>query len=228
MFAATHGMPPVSHSSPPFSPPFLSRLSSDNIQRFANSIIANGWWDRVKLFKHAVGKFFTTVTIGFRPSNPGSSGINLGGAKSEKMEQITIDGLLLGHSPPSFANKDLPKIEGSRIGFVKVDTEGYDVAVIAGMLRTLLDGRVPHMLIEFSPSDATGTAGCNPFTFVQLMYDEGYTMYEYGRPVELQRALTELLPMAIAGKGKRVFEAWFVRNEVVEPLLKNGKLRSEN
>lgn len=37
---------------------------SDNIQRFAHSVVANGWWENVRLFKHAVGKYFTTVNIG--------------------------------------------------------------------------------------------------------------------------------------------------------------------
>lgn len=200
---------------------------SDNIQRFSHSVIANGWWDRVKLFKHAVGKYFTTVTIGFRPSNPGSSGINLGGAKSERMDQITIDGLLLGHSPPSFG-KDFPPIDGSRINFIKVDTEGYDVAVISGMLRTLIDGKVPHMLIEFSPGDAAGTAGCNPVNFVTMMYENGYTMYEYAKPVDFRHLVDVMIPTALAGKGRRVFESWFILNEVADRLLKNGKLRNEN
>ena len=200
---------------------------SDNIQRFSHSVIANGWWDRVKIFKHAVGKYFTTVTIGFRPSNPGSSGINLGGSKSERMDQITIDGLLLGHSPPSFG-KEFPPIDGSRINFIKVDTEGYDVAVISGMLRTLIDGKVPHMLIEFSPGDAAGTAGCDPTSFVTMMYDNGYTMYEYAKPVDFRHLVDVMIPTALAGKGKRVFESWFIRNDVVDRLLKNGKLRNEN
>ena len=182
---------------------------SDNIQRTAHSLIANGYWDQVKLFKHAVGKFFTTVTIGFRPSNPGSSGINLGGSKSERIQQITIDGLLLGHSPPSFEGKGLPKIEGSRINFAKIDTEGYDVAVVAGMMRTLIEGRIPHMLIEFGPMDAQGTAGCDPEAFVRMMYENGYFMYEFGKRVELALLVGEMLPEALSGKGRRVFEAWF-------------------
>ena len=48
------------------------------------------------LAQHAVGKYFTEVSVGFRPSNPGASGINLGGSKSESVMQITIDGWFLG------------------------------------------------------------------------------------------------------------------------------------
>ena len=201
---------------------------SENIQRAMHSVIANGYEDRVQLFKHAVGKFFTTVTIGFRPSNPGSSGINLGGSKSERMEQITIDGLLLGHSPPSFPDKSLPKIEGSRINFAKIDTEGYDVAVVAGMMKTLIEGRIPHMLIEFGPLDAQGTAGCDPDAFVRMMYENGYSMYEFGKRVELKTLTDVMLPEALSGSGRRVFEAWWVLDTHVKRLLKDGKLRNDS
>jgi FkbM family methyltransferase len=201
---------------------------SDNIQRTAQSLIANGYWDRVQLFKHAVGKFFTTVRIGFRPGNPGSSGINLGGSKTERMEQITIDGLLLGHSPPSFPDKSLPKIEGKYINFIKVDTEGYDVAVIAGMMKTLIEGKVPHMLVEFGPSDAAGTAGCDPIAFVEMMYANGYSMYDFARKAELPDLVGKLLPDALAGNGRRVFEAWFILDSHAGRLMgKDGKLNNE-
>lgn len=175
------------------------------------TIPSPAWIDTVR--SHEFESIHINIIIaGFRPSNPGSSGINLGGSKTERIEQITIDGLLLGHNPVGFPG--MPKVEGSKINFIKVgggsplveqqhsscsierrqpahsgdgdagmpmrptcrklndllrspswppssqiDTEGYDVAVIAGMLQTFTDGKVPHMLIEFSPGDAAGTAG---------------------------------------------------------------------
>lgn len=113
-----------------------------------------------------MGKQFTEVTIGFRPSNPGASSIGgTAGLKTETVQQITIDGLLLGKNPPAFkdaAAKNLPPIAGQYIGFVKVDTEGYDVAVVAGMMRTFVEGRVPLMLIEFGPGDAVSARVCAP------------------------------------------------------------------
>lgn len=201
---------------------------AENNHRMASSLIANGYWDRVILFKHAVGKFFTSVNIGFRPSNPGSSGINLGGSKSEKVRQITIDGLLMGDKRPSFPGWSGPPLQPSRINFIKVDTEGYDIAVIAGMLRVFLEGRVPFMLIEFGPMDAAGTAGCDPFAFVDMMYGAGYTLYEFGKPVTLKVVKEDMIPGALGGHKRRVFESWFVHNDVAHTVLKNGKLRTEN
>ena len=61
--------------------------------------------------------------------------------------QITIDGWFLGkEGPPSFPGakeKGLPPLLGQYINFVKVDTEGYDVAVVHGMMRTFVEGQVP-------------------------------------------------------------------------------------
>ena len=80
------------------------------------------------------------------------------------------------------------------------------MAVVAGMLKTLIEGRPPHILIEFGPNDAAGTAGCNPFHFVEFMYAAGYRMYEGAKAAGLRSLLDVELPFALSGKGRRVFE----------------------
>jgi FkbM family methyltransferase len=216
---------------------------SENIHRLSHSVKTNGYESQVMLLQHAVGKYFTDVTIGFRPSNPGASGINLGGSKEEVVQQITIDGLLLGKNPPAFKDakaKGLPPLTGQYINFVKVDTEGYDVAVVQGMMRTFVEGRVPlvrclraglparshatprptppppraQMLIEFGPGDAAGTAGCDPAAFAEVMYGNGYSLWEWGYRVPLEVLTKVNIPIAINGTGRRVFEAWFIRDDV--------------
>ena len=189
---------------------------SENIHRLWHSVELNGYDDRVLMMQHAVGKLFTEVTIGFRPSNPGASGIGLGGSKSETVQQITIDGLLMGKDPKQkriafkdAAAKGLPPIEGRYIGFVKVDTEGYDVAVMAGMMRTFVEGGIPLLLIEFGPGDASGTAGCNPYSFVDTLYDAHYSLWEWGYRID-RETLNSSIEAAINGTGRRVFEAWFI------------------
>jgi FkbM family methyltransferase len=136
---------------------------SQNILRLKASLDENGWGDRALLYKHAVGKTHATVRIGFRPSNPGASALGHGGDEEEVIDQITIDNLLLGKNPPVFkapkGARELPPFLGRYINFVKIDTEGYDTAVFDGALSTLMEGRVPHILIEFTPGDAQGTAG---------------------------------------------------------------------
>jgi FkbM family methyltransferase len=199
---------------------------SQNILRLYESLKIGGFEKNVKLFKHAVGKYFTDVKIGFRAFNPGASalGVDAGEGNTEHMKQITIDGLLLGNKAPVFEDEKLPLI-GKHINFVKIDTEGYDVAVVDGMLRTLLEGRPPHILIEFTPGDAQGTAGCNPYHFVELMYAAGYRMYEGAKASSLRSLLDIEIPFLLSGKGKRVFEAWFIHDNAAKHWMALGLMQ---
>jgi FkbM family methyltransferase len=187
---------------------------SQNILRLKASLDANGWGSRALLYKHAVGKLHATVRIGFRPSNPGASALGHGGDEEEVIDQITIDNLILGKNPPRFttpAGKLLPPFIGKHINFVKIDTEGYDTAVFDGALSTLMEGRVPHILIEFTPGDAQGTAGCDSWNFMRLIYANKYRMYEFSRAYPLKHLLEKGLQTALEGRGRRVFEAWIIR-----------------
>ena len=121
------------------------------------------------------------------------------------------------------------------------------------------------MLIEFGPGDAAGTAGCDPAAFVEFMYENAYSLWEWGRRVPLEvlvntnipaavngeglpsahrnqptrKARTDLLrplrpPFAFpSGTGRRVFEAWFIRDDyvekisVIEPSTGQRKLKSD-
>lgn len=175
---------------------------SENIHRLHQSMKVNGYEGRIMMAQHAVGKYFNEVSVGFRPSNPGASGINLGGSKSESVLQVTVDGMLLGKNPPQFPNakeKGLPPLTGQYINFVKVDTEGYDVAVVHGIVRTFVEGKVPLMLIEFGPGDAEGTAGCSSVEFVEFMYSSGYSLWEWGYRVPLEVLVNTNIPEAING-----------------------------
>jgi FkbM family methyltransferase len=203
---------------------------SQNILRLQQSLQRMGAEKRALLFKHAVGKSFTPVKIGFRPFNPGASAIGVEGETTERMEQITIDGLLLGDNPPNFKEDfpDGPPVIGKHINFIKIDTEGYDVAVASGMIKTLVEGRPPHILIEFGPNDAQGTAGCNPYHFVQFMYGAGYRMYEGAKAYNLRTLLDDELPFALSGKGRRVFEAWFIHDDAARNWMELGMLQRYN
>jgi len=118
------------------------------------------------------------------------------------------------------------------------------------------------MLIEFGPGDAAGTAGCDPAAFVEFMYGSGYALWEWGRMVPLATLVNVNIPAAINGErsracaatgpravtridlffapvtnltgtGRRVFEAWFIRDDyvekisVIEPSTGQRKLKSD-
>jgi hypothetical protein len=58
------------------------------------------------------------------------------------------------------------------------------------------------MLIEFGPGDAAGTAGCDPLTFVDTMYANGYSLWEWGYQVPLEALKGTNIPAAINGEGE--------------------------
>ena len=76
------------------------------------------------------------------------------------------------------------------------------------------------MLIEFGPGDAAGTAGCDPAFFVESMYANGYSLWEWGYRVPLETLVMVNVPAAVNGTGRRVFEAWFIRDDYVESISK--------
>lgn len=96
-----------------------------------------------------------------------------------------------------------------------------------GALNTLVGGRVPHLLVEFSPGDAKGTAKCSPLAFLQALYDAGYTMYEHGRPYSRAAVEQWVVPQGLTGKGKRVWEAWFFLEEAAERLVELKLLKQK-
>jgi hypothetical protein len=77
-----------------------------------------------------------------------------------------------------------------------------------------------QMLIEFGPGDAAGTAGCDPAFFVESMYANGYSLWEWGYRVPLETLVMVNVPAAVNGTGRRVFEAWFIRDDYVESISK--------
>jgi hypothetical protein len=90
-----------------------------------------------------------------------------------------IDALLASREADAWVAEGRPRVSASTLNFVKIDTEGYDVAVADGALMSVIRGRVPYMLIEFSPSDAAGTAGCDVPAFARIMYENDYVMVRY-------------------------------------------------
>ena len=61
-------------------------------------------------------------------------------------------------------------------GIASGPVEGsYDVAVVAGMMKTLIEGRIPHMLIEFGPLDAQGTGKGKATIYGRLYVVRGAT-----------------------------------------------------
>lgn len=57
------------------------------------------------------------------------------------------------------------------------------------------------------------------------MYAAGYRMYEGAKAFPLKPLLQTDLPMALAGKGRRVFECWFIHDDAAADWMAKGLLQ---
>jgi hypothetical protein len=105
------------------------------------------------------------------PSSGGSSGSSGSGAVRAS-SQATARGEWR-HAVPGRSPR-MPPIEPLSVVGVKVDAEGYDVAVAAGLSEVLARGRVPFVLLDFHPRQAAEVAGCDGVRFVKWMVAHGY------------------------------------------------------
>lgn len=205
---------------------------SQNILRLKQSLAAMGKADNAILYKHAAGKRYGEVSISFFAGNPGASAIGGAGANKETVGILAVDGVLLGdpEQAPKFktppGTPPLPPVIGRHIAWAKIDTEGWDVAVLDGAMRTLIGGRVPILMIEFTPQDAVGVAGCDPVKAIQVLYANGYRMYKEGGDAARLHSLTKReVPRAAAAVGARVFEVLFIHDEAAVGLIQKGILK---
>lgn len=76
-----------------------------------------------------------------------------------------------------------------RIDFVKIDVQGYEPAVIAGLTRAFSERRISAMLVEFWPAGMTG-AGFNPSAFLRALFDYGLSIWQV-HPKQLEEISEE-------------------------------------
>lgn len=63
-----------------------------------------------------------------------------------------------------------------------------------------------------------GTAGCDPYVFVDVLYEAGYALWEWGYEIPLPFLKDPNIAAAINGTGRRVFESWFISPDLA-PLI---------
>ncbi len=107
------------------------------------------------------------LTDAFRESRPGS--------RSIKVPLIAIDGYL---EPEPMAN----------VRLVKIDVQGYELAVCRGMSKTLEASPDCVVALEYMP-DAMTDLGYNPADLLQFFKDRGFQSHTISRTGELQPGL---------------------------------------
>ncbi len=134
----------------------------ENARRLRENVRANGWDKRVRIENLAVtdgscDRVWLFAGRENRPSEWNIVGHDVDGARTHQEMEV----------PARSLDDYFPR--GSRLNLVKIDVEGAEAQVLAGMRRLLREAR-PVALIEFH--DEVGWAGRNE------LYAAGYDLYE--------------------------------------------------
>ena len=84
------------------------------------------------------------------------------------------------------------------VGFVKIDVQGYELAVCRGMVRTMEDNPRAILAVEYSPGEMV-ELGFEPSVLLQHLVDSGFTLYILRRdgtfaPTTMTRLLRDQAP----------------------------------
>jgi FkbM family methyltransferase len=92
--------------------------------------------------------------------------VNTRSRKRIEIEATTLDDFLTGHR----------ELAGTPVSLVKIDVQGVELRVLAGMRETLRRNDFPPVLTEFSPSDLEA-AGVSIDEFFRAFADLGYAAH---------------------------------------------------
>jgi len=104
--------------------------------------------------------------------NPGNSGARFTHADRDRLERLV-------HGPdPAFRTVSAVRYDARfadrAIDLVKVDVEGFEPKVLAGMASAIERWR-PTVLSEFAPTNLRDLGGCDPDAYLRWFGDRGYS-----------------------------------------------------
>lgn len=106
------------------------------------------------------------VTEQFHSEHPGATGINT--------QLVSVDSFLQN--------------EKTSVSFIKIDVQGYELAVCEGMHNTLRNSPDLAIILEFMPS-AMRELGFDPSRLIDLLLEHGFEIYLVHRGGKLSRGM---------------------------------------
>lgn len=143
----------------------------DNVRLLRANVALNGFEDRVSVWQGAASDtadgdvYFST--LGYSA--------NLGARFTARSEDILLARSLPGAPAPVLvpATTADSLLRGERVDLVKVDVEGHEPAVFAGMRRILEEDR-PAILSEFAPGTIEHISKTDPLDFLRAVAAHRY------------------------------------------------------
>lgn len=152
--------------------------SSENFPVLSKNLSA-GKYRNVTLFNKAVGAENTTGTLFVSPGHSNHS-LNAGFTESVGQEQVEIVPLDLVLSQQGI----------SRVDFIKVDVEGFEIHVLNGLMNVVKNSSEIHMLVEYNPA-ALQSGGFQPVDLLTLIKDLGFDAYRILPDGSLRRDISD-------------------------------------
>jgi FkbM family methyltransferase len=159
-----------------------------NLRRLHRVVESRGLNDRIVIEAMAVGERTGEADLVVNPSHPGDHRIGRGpSAESIRVPIVSLDEYV-----------DAKGI--AQVSFVKIDVQGFELAVSRGMERLL--SRAPHLSVAFEYSEETAHAyGYSGADLLRFYTDRGFQLHLLTRSAGLAPATAEAIAQWEATHG---------------------------
>jgi FkbM family methyltransferase len=152
--------------------------------------------DRVEAVRSAVGERVGTALLKRNPSHPADHRVvteTLRSRLGAPDRVATVPMTSVDH----FVEE---RLEGGPVSFVKVDVQGYEVAVCRGMRRLIRDARLTCFAFEYEPAGMR-ELGFEPGELLESFRSEGYAVRRIQRSGRLETPSDALLEGELTREG---------------------------
>jgi FkbM family methyltransferase len=205
-----------------------------NLFRARESARANGFADRISFYQNAVSNVEAPLYIRLNAANPGASQANPSrdlrvppGTVGEEdcVMSITLDALFTRADRPRSPTTGKPLVP-AEISFLKVDVEGFDVAVYDGMQDTLQAAHpIPFATIEYNQAMAFSVGQCWGEEALKMLDALGYAFWDHhdvplvtAELLGAAEATSERKPKAQRRGAPPYYEMW-LQHRSVDPAV---------
>lgn len=134
-----------------------------SFEQISGNVALNGLDDRIRVHKAAASDTPATLRLFHVGNAPVTFSVGVG------------EGMTAEDVPAVRVADAIPADDAARVGFIKIDVEGYEIAALEGA-RPILEGSHPPIMFEVS-SEALARQGQTPLDIFAYLSSFGYRMW---------------------------------------------------